>query len=349
MTSTHLSWSQLVTQELLNPLNMTHSFLGAIPQHLVADIGVPGGDNWADLVVGDGYAPAAGMWSSASDLAKYLHGLWLQPEPSLITRFQRRQVLKPMYVLQDGKQQVASGWEIQTLTISTSTNVSATNSDKTYSIFGKSGDGGGWHSWMDVIPNLGYGLVVLSQESGLSNFTTTSPTELRDTVHAILAPAFSKALAARMTQRFAGTYDQAHDTGLTIDQVSTPAPYTPTYAQLEVEDQILYLHQLVVNGTSALEAVDRLSWETDDAGPRLFSTPRGVALEPAEGAGETAQFGPGAQVWRMIVPGLETCDWFDFDGYKDTEGWPLSKFVLVEREGGVDLHYPPFDIVVSRS
>jgi hypothetical protein len=23
---------------------------------------VPGGDNWADLVVGEGYNPAAGMW-----------------------------------------------------------------------------------------------------------------------------------------------------------------------------------------------------------------------------------------------------------------------------------------------
>ncbi|KAH9870224.1 hypothetical protein J1614_007147 [Plenodomus biglobosus] len=327
---------------------MTRSFLGAIPQELIPDIGVPGGDHWADLVVGDGYAPAAGMWSSASDLTKYLHSLWLQPKPNLITRFQRRQVLKPVYVLQDGEQQVGSGWEIQSITLSTSPNISATDSEKTYSIFGKSGDGGGWHSWIDVIPNLGYGIVVLSQHSGLANFTSISPTQLRDVVHGILAPAFAEALAERMSEHFAGTYDHAQDTGLTIDQVSTPAPYTPTYAKLEVENQILYLRQLVVNGTSALEAVDRLSW-TVDAEPRYFSTPQGVVLEPAEGAGETAQFGPGAQVWRMILPGLKTCDWFDYDGYKDTMGWPLSKFVLVEMEGGAELHYPPFDIVVSRS
>ena len=114
-----------------------------------------------------------------------------------------------------------------------------------------------------------------------------------------------------------------------------------------VQDQILYLRSLIVNGSSALEAIDRLSW-TADAQPRYFSTPQGVVLEPAEGVGEANEFGPGAQVWRMIFPGLETCDWFDFDGYQDNNGWPVSKVVLLETNAGVELHYPPFDIVVSR-
>ncbi|KAF2845988.1 beta-lactamase/transpeptidase-like protein [Plenodomus tracheiphilus IPT5] len=343
VTASDLSWSQIVTEELLTPLNMTHSFFGRVPQDLIPDIGVPGGDSWVDLIVGSGYDPAAGMWSSASDLAMYLYSIWLQPEPTLITRFQRRHVLKPAYVLQDGKQQVGAGWEIQTLTLSTR----FSRFEKSYSIFGKSGDGGGWHSWIDVVPSLGYGIIILSQQSGLANSSSISPTQLRDSVHDILAPAFAEALAARMMERFAGMYDHAQDTGFTMDQVSTPAPYTPTYAKVQVEDQILYLRELVINGTSALEAVDRLSWEVGTQ-PRYFSTPRGVVLEPAEGSGETAQFGPGAQVWRMIVPGLAECDWFDFDGYKDTDGWPLSKVVLVEREDGVDLHYPPFDVVMTR-
>ena len=65
ITREDLTWSQLVTQELLDPLNMTHSFLGPVPDNLIPSVSVPGGDNWADLVVGEGYNPAAGMWVGA--------------------------------------------------------------------------------------------------------------------------------------------------------------------------------------------------------------------------------------------------------------------------------------------
>jgi CubicO group peptidase (beta-lactamase class C family) len=347
MSNTTLSWSRIATQQLLQPLNMTHSFFGTVPQDLEPYIGVPGGENWADLLVGEGYNPVAGMWSSATDLAKYLHEIWLTPSPNLITKYQRRRSLKPVATLPDGKQQVGTGWEMSLLKLNTTSNAS-TDSTKTYSIFGKSGDGGGWHSWIDVIPNLGYGIVVLSQVSGLSDYESISPTNIRDIVHAILAPAFAEALAARTTQRFSGTYTMAKDTGLLADVVNaTSTLNTTTYARLEVQDQILYLRELVVNGSSALEAVDRLSW-VSDTGPRYFSTEQGVVLEPAEGTAENAEFGEGAQVWRFVFPGLKTCDWFDYDGYKDTRGWPLDKVVLVEKEGEVELRYPPFDVVLSK-
>lgn len=62
ITREDLTWSQLATQELLEPLNMTHSFLGPVSDSLIPYVTVPGGDNWADLVVGEGYNPAAGMW-----------------------------------------------------------------------------------------------------------------------------------------------------------------------------------------------------------------------------------------------------------------------------------------------
>jgi CubicO group peptidase (beta-lactamase class C family) len=347
VNNTKLSWSCIATEQLLQPLNMTHSFFGTVPQDLESYIGVPGGENWADLLIGEGYNPVAGMWSSATDLAKYLHEIWLTPSPNLITKYQRRRSLKPVATLPDGKQQVGTGWEMSLLKLNTTSNAS-TDSTKTYSIFGKSGDGGGWHSWIDVIPNLGYGIVVLSQVSGLSDYESISPTNIRDIVHAILAPAFAEALAARTTQRFSGTYTMAKDTGLLADVVNaTSTPNTTTYARLEVQDQILYLRELVVNGSSALEAVDRLSW-VSDTGPRYFSTEQGVVLEPAEGTAENAEFGEGAQVWRFVFPGLKTCDWFDYDGYKDTRGWPLDKVVLVEKEGEVELRYPPFDVVLSK-
>jgi CubicO group peptidase (beta-lactamase class C family) len=347
ITNSSLPWSQFATQKLIQPLNMTHSFFGAVPQDLEPYIGVPGGENWADLLIGEGYNPAAGMWSSANDLSKYLHAIWLSPSPALVTRYQRRRALKPVATLPDGKQQVGPGWEIELLRFNSSSNTSL-DSAKTYSIFGKSGDGGGWHSWIEFIPNLGYGIVVLSQLSDIDGYTSLSPTTIRDTVHNMLAPAFSKALAVRMSERFSGMYTDVKDTGLLTDIVHTYTSNTTTYAKLEVEDQILYLRQLFVNGSNALEAVNRLSW-VGDSGPRYFSTAQGVVLEPAEGAAENAEFGEGAQIWRFIFPVLDTCDWFDFDGYKDTRGWPLDKVVLMEKGGMVELRYPPFDVLISRS
>ncbi|KAH3994760.1 hypothetical protein HBH98_164390 [Parastagonospora nodorum] len=347
VSNTDLSWSQITTEQVLQPLNMTHSFFGPVPQTLQSFIGIPGGENWANLLIGEGYNPAAGMWSSANDLANYLYGLWLSPSPELITKYQRRRSLKPVAGLPDGRQQTGPGWEISLLTLQTSTNASL-DSAKTYSIFGKSGDGGGWHSWIDVLPNLGYGIVVLTQEATIEGYTGLSPTAIRDIVHEILAPAFAEALAARSAERFAGMYTMGQDTGLLTDVVDTTAVNTITYATLEVEDQILYLRSLVVNGTSALESIDRLGWN-GDTGLRLLSTPQGAMLEPAEGAAENAEFGEGAQVWRLIFPGLKTCDWFDYDGYKDSKGWPLSKVVMIEKDGKVELRYPPFDIVVSRT
>jgi CubicO group peptidase (beta-lactamase class C family) len=164
LSNSSLSWSEIMTEQVLEPLNMTHSFLGHAPQDLEPFIGIPGGDNWADLLVGEGYNPAAGMWSSANDLAKYLHALWLSPTPRLITEYQRRRALKPAANLPDGKQQAGPGWDINLLTLNTSANASI-ESAKTYTIYGKAGDGGKYHSWIDVIPNLGYGIVVLTQES----------------------------------------------------------------------------------------------------------------------------------------------------------------------------------------
>lgn len=64
LTGSDLIWSQLTMKEVLAPLNMTHSFFGPVPQDLIPDVGVPGGENWADLLVGTGYDPVAGMWVS---------------------------------------------------------------------------------------------------------------------------------------------------------------------------------------------------------------------------------------------------------------------------------------------
>ncbi|KAF3041147.1 hypothetical protein E8E12_008880 [Didymella heteroderae] len=107
------------------------------------------------------------------------------------------------------------------------------------------------------------------------------------------------------------------------------------------------MRKLVVNGSSALEAIDKLSW-LDDVGVRYFSRLAGVVLEPAGGASETAEFGDRAQVFRMTGAGEDLCNWYDYDGYKDQNGWPLTKIVLVDTGNKAQLHYPPFDIVVIK-
>ncbi|KAL1598357.1 hypothetical protein SLS59_007041 [Nothophoma quercina] len=315
ITREDLSWSQLVTQEILEPLNMTHSFFGAVQDELIPDVSVPGGENWADLVLGEGYNPAAGMWSSANDLSRYIHSLWLQPTPSLISPFNRRRSLKPVYALPDGKQQVGPGWEIHLHTVSTTSNTSDNDRNKTYSIYGKSGSGGGWRSWIDVVPNLGYGLVVLSQSSGLDGYETLYPASLYSDVQDILIPAFAEALAAQVKEKYAGTYGGGRDTGIITDVVSANAANRTTYARLEVQDQVLYMRELVVNGSSALGAIDLVNSPGQIVEVPYFSKPAGVVLEPAGGADESAQFGDGAQVFRMTAAGEETCNWFDYDGY----------------------------------
>lgn len=203
------------------------------------------------------------------------------------------------------------------------------NQTKTYTVYGKSGDAGGFHSWLDVVPALGYGIVVLTQESqpADANYVRVSPTLVRDRVHAILLPAFAEAAASILAQRYAGHYAHARDGGAIAEEVggdSTGSSSNVTtnasekekeeesFARLEVEGGALFVRELQVNGTSAWEGLDRLGW-TPASQSRFFSTPAGVGLNPAEGAGEAAEFGAGAQVWR-IIPELDTCDWFDFDG-----------------------------------
>ncbi|KAB2577912.1 Beta-lactamase-like protein [Lasiodiplodia theobromae] len=357
LADTNYTWSEYATKSILENLNMTHSFFGAIPEELLPNVGVPGGPNWVDLVIGPGYDPAGGMWSSANDLSKYLYNVWLSPTPQLITPTQRRVSLQPRLTLPDGKQQVGFGWEIS---VTTGPSGPPSNQTKTYTVYGKSGDAGGFHSWLDVVPALGYGIVVLAQESQPADATyvRVSPTLVRDRVHAILLPAFAEAAASSLAQRYAGRYGHARDGGAIAEEVGDSSGSSSnvttnasgeeeqSFARLEVEGGALFVRELQVNGTSAWEGLDRLGW-TPESQSRFFSTPAGVGLNPAEGAGEAAEFGAGAQVWR-IIPELDTCDWFDFDGYTDNNGWPLSKIVLVETDQGVELHYPPYDIVLTR-
>lgn len=164
------------------------------------------------------------------------------------------------------------------------------------------------------MPNLGYGLVILSQTAGLNGYEMLFPTALYGEVHEVLVPAFAEALSKEVRVRFAGLYAGGRDTGVITDVVSGDHANATTYARLEVEDQVLYMRELVVNGSSALEGIDRLSWLDDSVGTPYFSRPAGVVLEPAGGESEIAEFGDGAQIFRMTAAGEELCNWYDYDG-----------------------------------
>lgn len=164
------------------------------------------------------------------------------------------------------------------------------------------------------MPNLAYGLVILSQTARLDDYETLYPGSMYSDVQEILIPAFAEALSAQVEEKFAGTYGSGRDTGIIPDEVSIQGTNQTTYARLEVRDQILYMRELVVNGSSALEAIDRVNWLGDGVKTRYFSGPEGVVLEPAGGASEAAEFGGGAQVFRMALAGEETCNWYDYDG-----------------------------------
>ncbi|KAG8164122.1 hypothetical protein KVR01_006040 [Diaporthe batatas] len=342
------TWAEYVQRDIFGPLGMGSSFFGPPAEEVRPRLAVPGVSNWVDLVV-DGYNPAGGMWSSAADLAAYLHRVWLAPTPELITPGQRRQALQPRIALPDGAQQVGFGWEIHLID----------RPDKTYSVYGKSGDAAGNHAWVDVVPNLGYGIVVLSQESGDDGRARVVPGSVRDAVHEILIPAFEAAISRAMARRFAGNYTVAADGDLIGDEVATTDPsagQTQSYGLVEVVGGSMFLRSLVVNGTDALEGLDRLSWKANaTSGGRFFSVPGvGSGLNPSEAVGGAAALagggqGEGVTLWT-VIPELDECDWFDFGGYVDQNGWLLSQVALVEKDwGGVELHYPPFDIVLMRS
>lgn len=199
-------------------------------------------------------------------------------------------------------------------TVSTSSNASDVTRTKTYGIYGKSGSGGGWRSWMDVVPNLDYGLVILSHTAGLEGYEMRYPGVIYDDLQDILIPAFAEALNAQVEAKYTGTYGSGRDTGIILDEVATNGTNSTTYARLEVQDQILYMRELVVNGSSALEAIDRVNWPGNKVEDPYFSRPAGVVLEPSGGVSEAADFGEGAQIFRMALAGEEVCNWYDYDG-----------------------------------
>ncbi|KAF2089596.1 beta-lactamase/transpeptidase-like protein, partial [Saccharata proteae CBS 121410] len=331
LRDTNLTWSDVATDDILQPLNMTNSFFGSIPDALVPYISVPGTDNWVDLFIGPGYDPAGGMWSSANDLVKYIHDLWLKPEPELITAVQRRTVLQPRLWLSDGEQEVGPAWEITIVKPETSVFLpSPETDDPRYKIFGKSGDGGGSHSYIDIVPDLGYGIAVVSSEGAppSANYTHIQPLSVALAAHDLLIPAFRAAYSSMLGAEYAGNYTLAGANSTTA----------ANHALVELDGNILYLRNLVYNNVSALLRLDQTGW-TDTDHAVFFSTPQGTGLIPSP-------IGDG-QSFRMMIEST-LCDYFDFDGYTDQNGWGLDRVKFVEGPDGMELHYPPLNAVLVR-
>ena len=62
---------------------------------------------------------------------------------------------------------------------------------------------------------------------------------------------------------------------------------------------MLYLKELVVNGTNGLEALDRVGW-TGASRPKWYSSAAGTVLVPADGASEAGGF----ELFHLLPLGL---------------------------------------------
>lgn len=168
-----------------------------------------------------------------------------------------------------------------------------------YKIFGKSGDGGGYHSYLSIVPNLGFGLVVLTAEGSppTSNYSRLIPETIAASAYEALIPAFRAAYSDLMAAKFAGNYTLP-------GAVATSDSLSSNHALVEVEDNILYLRDLDFGNVSALLRLDMLGW-TPDSHSLYYSTPKGAALAPSD-VGEGANF--------RIFAEAALCDYMDFAG-----------------------------------
>jgi hypothetical protein len=112
-----------------------------------------------------------------------------------------------------------------------------------------------------------------------------------------LIPAFRTAYSSVLATRFAGDYS-LHSA------VTAPGSLSSNHALVEVEDNILYLRDMVYGNVSALLRLDMLGW-TANSHSIFYSTPKGAALAPSD-VGEGANF--------RIFAEAALCDYMDFAG-----------------------------------
>ncbi|KZF23177.1 beta-lactamase/transpeptidase-like protein [Xylona heveae TC161] len=316
-----LPFRKLVERDILTPLNMSHSFLGPIPSHLLEYITTPNLYNVVDLDMSEADDGAGGMFSSTNDLSVLLQKVLLSQNPALISAPQRQAWLRPSFPIADGNTAVGIPWEIGTL--------SEIDDAPTYQVYSKGGALPGHYSQISLIPELEYGIATLvaigssQEESDVGASNQTSPSSINSLAHSILAPAILEAYHDVLERRYAGTY------------VAQQPSQVSGIAEIVFSKGMLVLRKLVGNEVDVLLRLDQLFWMEVGKGDR--------------------KYGDGAKLWGTGYDNIfraaprAGCSWGAFDPYQTTSGIGLDKIVFeVDESDQQQLIYEPLNLRLTR-
>ncbi|RVD87205.1 uncharacterized protein DFL_001448 [Arthrobotrys flagrans] len=300
------SWASSIKKDIFDPLNMGHTFAGAIPCALRKDIVTPNSRNMVDLTVPAVHDPAGGIFSTTNDLATFLRKILLSRSPLLISPSQRLNWLRSIHYNTDAITSVGIPWE----------SYRAIMPDyAAYNIYFKGGGLPGQLSQISAFPEFGYGVTVLtslgSTDSELvAGAATTDPLALSFTIHNTLAPAIWKAYNSIVTDDYVGTYTSPDG-----------------IARIAFENEILTLKELKIHGVDALSKADQLIWRQGGKQVSIFGYGAGLIGTGFEG--------------KFRAAPLFTCVWSGFDIATTKSGWGLDLFVFKKVNGKMTLFYEP--------
>ncbi|KAM7185087.1 Beta-lactamase/transpeptidase-like protein [Rhypophila sp. PSN 637] len=228
-TITQTPFPDLVRAQLVQPLNLTRTFLTN-----------PGNDtnaviyNGWDLDFGD-EAPTAGYYQSVSDLTTLGRSIL---SSTLMPAVSTRKWLKPVTHTSSLLFSIGRPWEILRQTIPISTSVGTTTTRIT-DIYTKQGGGDTYTSLIALSPDHNIGISITS--AGPSSFSSGMEI-IRDAFMAIWLPAAEQAAREQAQRYLAGTYTSSIDNSSLVIAIETNQPG-------------LLVSKMVSNGTDMLALI----------------------------------------------------------------------------------------------
>ena len=293
---------QILQSKVFSALNMTHSFYTKPSDSLGVIPGDPTNLFW-NVSAGD-LAPAAGFYSSPSDVAKFGRAVLSSRQ---LTPSQTRRWMKPLSHTADPFTSVGAPWEIARYTLPNSP-------FKTVDLYAKSGDFGYYTAYLVLVPDYNVGFSV----NVAGSLGATGP--LANVITESFVPALEEASRLQTDAKYTGHYisldtqysfvlsTDKHSPGLRLNNFTGPSNSNEfaTLALLasvaaghdDVAEEYLPLFQ---NGSASAAYTDGLFGVEIDL--RLFPTmlednvkenngSQRVSFRAAVGLSETLQPGP---------------------------------------------------------
>lgn len=192
-TSPQVTWWDFLRDNVITPLRMTST--GTDSTNIVM---ATNADPYARQDLGWS-APAAQMYSTAEDLAKYL-GFVMTGSPALISDASRREWFRPSKLFSDGKSGYAMPWELYKLASNVSTDF----------IVSKAGNINGYQSHMAFHKEYQLGVVVLTVYTQLG---LPGPDALANAILTALIPELESTNNQTIANLYDGVYQCARSPG----------------------------------------------------------------------------------------------------------------------------------------